>query len=364
MLIRLLAAAAVAAISLAGPALADATIPAKDIAGAKDTALVKRYDGSLIVSFERKAFTDFTIPLAKIEVNKEGERDAAHNNYIFRPAKQLEVEGAMTRLVYLAPQDRSPLEVLRNYQDEVEAAGGEVLFQCKGAQGCGGDATRASYGGGGDMSFMMLLLDQNDIKDESFSNGSCALTSQITDQRYFAAKMPAREGGDAHVSVFAYQIKDGGNYCKTFNGRTFTLVQIVEPKSREKKMVTVNAAEMAKSIDATGRIALYGIFFDTDKAVLKPESDPTVAEIAALLGSSPKLAVLIVGHTDNQGAFDYNVDLSKRRADAVVKALVSGYRIDAKRLKAAGAGMIAPAAPNEDETGRAKNRRVEIVKLN
>lgn len=355
--------AALFACAAAGPAFADAVEPTKDIPSAKDNPLIKRYEGSLIVSYERKAFTDFTIPLSKIERDKDGERDSAHNNYIFRPTKQLDVEGAKTRLVYLAPQDRSPLEVLRNYQDEAEAAGGEVLFQCKGSEGCGGDATRASSGGGGDMSFMMTLLDQNEIKDASFSNGECALTSQITDQRYLAAKLPTTDG-DAHLVVFTYQIKDGGNFCKTFNGRTFALVQIIEPKARDRKMVAVKAEEMAKSIDQTGRVALYGIFFDTDKADLKPTSDPTLAEIANLLKSNPKLAVLIVGHTDNQGGFDYNIDLSRRRADAVVKALAAAYKVDPKRMKAAGAGMIAPAAPNDAEDGRAKNRRVEVVKLN
>jgi OOP family OmpA-OmpF porin len=362
-MIRIFTVAALVAVCAVTGALADATVPTKDIPGAKDAATLKRYEGSLIVSYERKAFTDFTIPLAKIEKNKEGERDAAHNNYIFRPSKQLDVEGAKTRLVYLAPQDRSPLEVLRNYQDEVEAAGGEVLFQCKGSEGCGGDASRAAYGGGGDQSFMMTMVDENDIKDASFSNGNCALTSQITDQRFFAARIPVADG-DAHVAVFTYQIKDGGNYCKTFNGRTFALVHVIEPKGREKKMVTVKAADMAKSIDQTGRVALYGVFFDTDKATLKPESDPTLAEIAALLKGDAKLSVLIVGHTDNQGAFDYNVELSKRRADAVVKALAAAYKIDARRMRSAGAGMIAPAAPNDAEDGRAKNRRVEVVKLN
>ncbi|HZX83541.1 MAG TPA: OmpA family protein, partial [Reyranella sp.] len=88
------------------------------------------------------------------------------------------------------------------------------------------------------------------------------------------------------------------------------------------------------------------------------------AEIAALLKSDPRLAVLIVGHTDNQGGFDYNIELSRRRADAVVKALAVTYKIDPKRLRAAGAGMIAPTAANDAEDGRAKNRRVEVVKLN
>jgi outer membrane protein OmpA-like peptidoglycan-associated protein len=121
---------------------------------------------------------------------------------------------------------------------------------------------------------------------------------------------------------------------------------------------------MARSIGTTGRVALYGIFFDTDRADLKSESGPTLAEIAGLLEADPRLAVLIVGHTDNQGAFDHNLDLSRRRAEAVVKALAANYRIDPRRLRAAGVGMMAPAASNDADDGRARNRRVEVVKLN
>ena len=77
----------------------------------------------------------------------------------------------------------------------------------------------------------------------------------------------------------------------------------------------VDAAAMQKGLGETGHIALYGIYFDTDKAVVKPESQPTLAEIAKLLAGQPQLAVFIVGHTDNQGAYDYNLDLSRRRAE-------------------------------------------------
>lgn len=347
---------------LAGPALADATVPAKDIKGARDNPLLKRYEGAFIVSYERQAFTDFEIPLTKIAKNPDGERDAKLNNYIFRPEKKLELEGAKTRIAYVLPEDRSPLEVLRNYQDEVEAAGGEVLFACKGADGCGGDSNRGASGGGGDMSFMMYFVTSEDLKDEAFSNGSCALNSGIGDQRFFAARLPT-DNGDAHVTVHTFQMHDT-LYCKALNGRTIALVHVIEPRARDKKMVTVKAEEMAKSIDKTGRVALYGVFFDTDKAELKPASEPTLKEIAALMTGDPKLAALIVGHTDNQGGFDYNMDLSKRRAEAVVKALAAGHGVDPKRLRAAGAGMIAPAAPNDSEDGRAKNRRVEVVRLN
>jgi outer membrane protein OmpA-like peptidoglycan-associated protein len=342
-------------------ALADATIPTRDIASAKDNALLKRYDGSFIVSYERLAYTDFKLPLTKLERSSDPDRRDRSNNRIYEPKQALELEGSRTRIAYLLPADRSPLEVLRNYQDEVKAAGGEVLFSCK-TDECGGAPDRSSSGGGGDMSLMQYFFDESQLKDASFSNGACALTSSIDDQRFFAAKTPTPDG-DAHLTVHTFQVSNT-LYCKAFNGRTVALVHIVEPKPRDRKMVTVKADEMARTIGATGRIALYGIFFDTDKTDLKTDSTPTLTEIAALLKQDPKLAVLIVGHTDNQGAFDYNVDLSRRRADAVVKTLVATFKADGKRLRAAGAGMIAPAAPNDSEDGRSKNRRVEIVKLN
>ena len=339
-------------------AVADATIPVRDIPGVKDSPLLKRYDGSFIVSYERIAFTDFRLPLSKLE-RVEG-KDASNNNK-YEPRQQKELEGPRTRLVYLLPAERSPLEVLRNYQDVVESAGGAVLFSCK-TEACGGDPTKSSSGGGGDASLLMYFVTESELKDANFSNGSCALTSEITDQRFFAATMPHPDG-EAHVTVQTYQVKND-LYCKAFNGRTVAVVHLLEPRSRDKKMVTVKADEMARSINTTGKVVLYGIFFDTAKADLTPASDPALAEIAALLKADPKLAVLIVGHTDNQGGFDYNVDLSRRRADSVVKALATTLKVDAKRLRAAGAGMIAPAAPNETEEGRSRNRRVEVVKLN
>jgi len=127
-------------------------------------------------------------------------------------------------------------------------------------------------------------------------------------------------------------------------------------------MVTVDAAAMAKDIAATGRVALYGIYFDTDKADIKPESEPTLEEIATLLKQDPKLKLYVVGHTDNVGGYDYNTKLSQRRAASVVNTLTTKHGIQAVRLTAAGVGLLAPVAPNDTEEGRAKNRRVELVK--
>ena len=256
-----------ALLALAAPvqAFAEATIPTKDIAGAKDNPLIKRYDGSFIVSYERLAFTDFKVPLSPLEATDGRDR---MNNQLFLPKKAVEVEGARTRIAYLLPADRSPLEVLRNYEDVVKAAGGEVLFTCKG-DACGGDPNRSSAGGGGHSSLMMYFVVESQLKDASFSNGACAQASGIDDQRFFAAKIP-QSAGDAYVTVHTFQISDT-LYCKAFNGRTVAIVHVLEPKPRDQKMVVVKADEMARTIGSTGRVALYGIFFEFDKADLKAE---------------------------------------------------------------------------------------------
>lgn len=332
--------------------------PVRDIAGSRDAPILKRYEGAVIVSHERKAFTDFKLPLSRLEPTDK--RDT-NNNLLHQPKQAKDLEGTLTRLVYIVPAGRSPLEVLRNYEAEVKAAGGEVLFSCKGDD-CGGDSTRSISGGGGDSSLAMQFMYERDLKDAAFSNGACVLTAKISDQRYSALRLPV-EGGDAHVAVLTYQASDD-THCKQINGRTVAMVHILEPKGREQKMVTVSAADMGRSLTTTGRISLYGIYFDTDKSEIKPESSTTLAEIAKLLAAEPKLAVLVVGHTDSTGDFARNTDLSKRRAEAVVGALTRQYRIAPQRLRAAGVGMVAPVASNDDETGRAKNRRVELVKLN
>lgn len=345
----------------AASAHADATIPTADLEGASDNPITQRYDGSYIVAYEQSEYTDFTVPLAPLKRDADPDKRDVMNNVVFAPEKSLEIEGKLTRITYLLPEGRSPLEVLRNFQTVVTGQGGEVLFECK-KEDCGGDASRSSDGGGNEMSLMMTFFHAADLQVENFSNASCALTSAIADQRFFSAKVP-QEGGEAYVTVQTYTVSDD-LYCKAFNARTVALVQVVEPKPRDQKMVVVKSAEMESSLSQLGSISLYGILFDTDKADLKPESAPTLQEIATLLQQDPAMSVLVVGHTDNHGDYGHNLDLSERRAQAVKAALEANYGIDGKRLTAAGAGMMAPVASNDTDEGRAKNRRVVLVKAN
>ena len=343
----------------AGAAFADATVPKSDVAGAKDSPLVGRFAGSVVVSYNVRDFDEIKLPLAALkQVADKGRRDA-HNNNVFEPGQSKALEGRRTRLVYLLPENVAPLQAVRNYQNEIAGKGGKTLFECKSDE-CGGDPGRSSEGGGGDQSVAMYLWPVENIKDKDFTNGNCAQTLRISEQRYAALELPANK---AFVSVLAYSGKDG-NYCKAFNNRTIVVVDVIELKAMEQKMVTVKAEEMAQAINANGRIALYGLYFDTGKADVKPESKETLGQIAKLLTSTPTLRLLVVGHTDNVGEFGSNMDLSKRRADAVIAALVGQYKQDRKRLTPVGVSFASPVAPNTSEDGKAKNRRVELVPNN
>jgi len=126
--------------------------------------------------------------------------------------------------------------------------------------------------------------------------------------------------------------------------------------------VVANAAVLSSGLAGSGHAVVNGILFDTGKADLKPESAPALDEVAKLLKQDAKLKLYVVGHTDNAGALAANLDLSKRRAAAVVQSLVTQHGVAADRLQAYGNGPYAPLATNDTEDGRAVNRRVELVK--
>jgi OmpA-OmpF porin, OOP family len=126
--------------------------------------------------------------------------------------------------------------------------------------------------------------------------------------------------------------------------------------------VVANAAALSTGISANGHIVVTGILFDTAKADVKPESKPALDEVAKMLKENASLKVSVVGHTDNAGALAGNMDLSKRRAAAVVQELTTKYGIAAVRLAPYGDGPYAPIGSNDSEDGRTLNRRVELVK--
>jgi OmpA-OmpF porin, OOP family len=138
-------------------------------------------------------------------------------------------------------------------------------------------------------------------------------------------------------------------------------LKIMEKKAMVQDIVA-NADAFMDDLRATGHSALYGIHFDTGKSELKPESQPTIEEIAKLLKKDMNLKLYVVGHTDNVGRLEANVKLSQERAEAVIKVLCLDFGINNERLTSFGNGPFAPVASNDTEEGRGKNRRVELVK--
>ena len=138
-------------------------------------------------------------------------------------------------------------------------------------------------------------------------------------------------------------------------------VVVLERKAMESRLGFLDASAMKQAIDATGKVALH-INFDVDKATLRPDAQPVVAEIDKLLSANPALTLSIEGHTDDTGSAAHNRELSAARARSVLGALV-GMGIDPARLSSTGYGQDRPVADNGSEAGRAQNRRVELVKV-
>jgi OmpA-OmpF porin, OOP family len=231
--------------------------------------------------------------------------DLQFDKYEFRVGgdKTQAVEGHHLSILYDLNdnvQAPSPLQTIRNYSNAIKKIGGQVVYE---------------YEDGGSQNAVLKV--SKDSKE-----------------------------------VWAYVTSSpNGQYS----------VNIIEKQAMNQDVVA-DASSLANSIKETGKIALYGIYFDTGKSVLKPESDQTLQEISKLLNNDPALKLYVVGHTDNTGTFDSNMKLSMDRATAVVNALVSRHSVNSARLKACGAGPTAPVASNDTEEGKSLNRRVELVK--
>ena len=231
--------------------------------------------------------------------------DVQFNKYEFpvNQDKKLSIEGHFLYInYYLNENSQTPsgLQIARNYTNAIRKIGGELIYE---------------YDDGGMQNSIMKLV----------KNGK-----EIW----------------AHVNA-------GGNGMYTIN--------IIEKEIMNQDVVA-DASSMANTIRETGKVAVYGIYFDTGKSVLKPESQSTLQEIAKLLKSDPALKLYVVGHTDNTGLFDANIKLSMDRAAAVVNALTTQFQVNAASLRAYGDGPTAPVASNATEEGKALNRRVELVK--
>lgn len=195
----------------------------------------------------------------------------------------------------------SALELLRNHENAVKQAGGALVFR--------------SPSSGGQQSAVYRLVRQ--------------------------------EGGERWLQVDTQN--DGFRYQ----------VHLLDVAAMAQTL-EFSAAQMGVALRRDGQLALHGILFETGQALIRPESQPLLDEVATLLRQDGKLRLVVQGHTDNVGQTQANLVLSRRRADAVVQALV-GRGVPSARLRAEGRGDSAPVSDNRNEAGRAQNRRVVLV---
>jgi outer membrane protein OmpA-like peptidoglycan-associated protein len=152
----------------------------------------------------------------------------------------------------------------------------------------------------------------------------------------------------------------GSTWIFIDNRGTYYYQTIVTEKQMQQE-VAADASSLGDEINKSGHVAVYGIHFDTGKATIQADSGKILREIVKLLQENADLKLRVEGHTDNQGNAAANQALSERRAQAVV-TWVAGHGISAGRLTAKGLGQTQPVGDNSSEEGRAKNRRVELVK--
>ena len=306
-----------AALSFALPLMA------ADMPGSKDSPFIKRFDGSEIVAYKARNYDTLTFL----------EKDLT---------KTVVLEGQVIRIIYgVAPNKTSSLEVYRNYEEELKSKGFEIQHS----------------GSVADLKTDNSLI-QGDVQQGGFFTDFWGGAFQ---NAYDISAIKHDAAGDIHLRVAVVEMTGERGNLKT--GQVGIIVDSIQVKGVTNKMVDGTASDMSKQLAATGSVNLYGIYFDTNKTDVKPESKPTLDEVGKLLAGDASLKLKVVGHTDNVGTAEYNNDLSMRRAQAVVHELVATYNVSADRLTPLGAGFSQPVASNDTEDGRAKNRRVELVKL-
>ncbi|WP_287156849.1 OmpA family protein [Euryhalocaulis sp.] len=271
---------------------------AQAVDGASDHPDIGRYSGSKITQFER---VEYDAQRMLVDADEETYAD---------------VEGEVTRIVYDTPEGASLLQITRSFEQRLEGKDWDILVICADAA-CGGlGRLRATAWG--------PLL-----------------------------------GASYQVLTARKQTETGETHAQIIAAPNFININIVENAEFENKVV--DAAVVQEELAAQGKMAFYDIHFDTDSATLTGDSDETISLIAEVLEADPGLNIVIVGHTDNEGELDYNIELSRARAAAVADRLIESHDVSEARVKSAGVAFLSPVTTNATAEGRALNRRVEIV---
>ncbi len=274
---------------------------------------IRPYPGAKELERSTRAFDDYWMPLGRLIGEAQAERVES-------------LSGRWTHAVYQTPAGRSVAEVFRHYEEQLAGAGYEIVYSCRGPEcGEGGRKTNGDWW-------------------------------PVSDHRRFLAARQRRPSGDLWVSVHVH-----ARLATAPVQHELDVVEAKPPAAPPPPRDESDPATLAKELRADGRAVLRSLEFVDQRAEPLPGSRPVIAAIAALLARDPALKLYVVVHTDDTAPAAAHLDLSRKRAAAVVASLTRQHRIAAARLHAAGVGPFAPVASNRSEEGRASNRRVELV---
>jgi OmpA-OmpF porin, OOP family len=298
-------------------------LPAGILFAQDDIEMIKLYEGSQLRYDDNFGFEEFPVIMNESTVRF--------------------VEGNLRRLWCQAPAERSPLEVIKNYESAIEQKGGIILFSSRNPKSVEFDGKKLSD------------LFKTNRKERGLATNVFSFTSFPEEMsEFFVAKLIS-EGKDIFVTIASGY----GHWAASQSNTTFFEIVLLEAEPMEMDKVTMDA--MKEGLAVFGRIAVYNIYFDKGESTVRPESDEALNVIADYLKENSTRKFLVVGHTDNTGGYEMNISLSEQRAKSVTEKLVNEYNIHADQLLPVGVGPACPVLSNSAEEGRARNRRVEIV---
>lgn len=275
-----------------------------------------------------------------------GDYEADYVKYYYLPSsdtdvKPIAIEGRLESRIYKKPEEKSNFEVFKSFEKELRAAGFEVVAVMD------------------ESSRVELLVreansrDKNGMVDRAYRTGDQPtslneVARAATQAQHYVAARKTIDQTDVLVVVYTSR---AGNYT----------IEQLESAAMEEGTVVLSLDALTDQMASEGRIAIYGIHFDSGSALIRPESAETLGIIVQYLEKNPDRSFYVVGHTDDQGDFASNMALSQARAEATVEALVKDFPQARNRLQAGGVGPLSPVATNTGTDGRALNRRVELV---
>lgn len=296
---------------------------AQDLKNASDIPDIGHYPGFEIYDYYTTDYEEASYPVEIVDGKSS------------KTFKLEEITGKRTAIKYRLPDSDSVpfLKAYRSIERALTKNGYQIDITCVGSkQDCGFFIMRGLYR-------TSQLKKPVEIREFSNLNGEGF------------ALITARKNNQRAILIFSYRI-----------GRWFEYaVDYYELESLELVDLELTVNDMEQSLTNDGKIILTGVEFETDSADLTRNSNKTLATMAEFIKSNEG-SYLIVGHTDAEGGYDYNLKLSSSRANAVKQALQSQHDIDRDRLKAIGIGYASPVSTNTTDEGRQQNRRVELVK--